>query len=286
MYDAADNVSKSYSVAVDALRERLEKSKVVIGDCTLYCEDAEFTIPTLVKVDHVITDAPYSDLVHDTRGKRQDLRKDRGPELSRLDFDSITSFQDKFSNLICKVCNGWFLTFSDIFGIPAWREAIIAAGGKSKSVALWIKPDCAPQFNGQKPATAFECIGIFWTGTGYSQWNGGGSRGLYTHNTNSPDRHGIHPTEKPVGLMRELVTLFTQYGQTILDPFMGSGTTGVACVKLGRKFIGIERERKYFDIACKRIEEAYAQGDLFVAPPSAKPKQLDLEELAKTGEAT
>jgi DNA modification methylase len=61
-------------------------------------------------------------------------------------------------------------------------------------------------------------------------------------------------------------------GQTILDPFMGSGTTGVACVKLGRKFIGIELEPKYFDIACRRIEEAYRQPDMFVVPVK-KPKQ-------------
>jgi site-specific DNA-methyltransferase (adenine-specific) len=60
----------------------------------------------------------------------------------------------------------------------------------------------------------------------------------------------------------------------VFDPFMGSGTTGVACAKLGRSFIGIEIEPKYFDIACKRIEQAYAQGDLFIEPP-AKPEQLD-----------
>ena len=65
---------------------------------------------------------------------------------------------------------------------------------------------------------------------------------------------------------------------TILDPFMGSGTTGVACVKLGRKFIGIEIEPKYFDIACKRIRDAYAQQDFFVAPPAPKPEQLSLLE--------
>ena len=63
-------------------------------------------------------------------------------------------------------------------------------------------------------------------------------------------------------------------GAVVLDPFMGSGTTGVACAKLGRSFIGIEIEPKYFDIACKRIEAAYAQGDLFIEPP-AKPEQLD-----------
>ena len=70
---------------------------------------------------------------------------------------------------------------------------------------------------------------------------------------------------------------FVPDARTILDPFMGSGTTGVACVKLGRSFIGIEREPKYFDIACRRIEAAYKQPDLFVsASPSPKPVQLNL----------
>ncbi len=71
-----------------------------------------------------------------------------------------------------------------------------------------------------------------------------------------------HPTQKPLALMKWCIQ---QAGdpQTILDPFMGSGTTGVAAIQLGRKFIGIEREPKYFDIACKRIEQAYAQRSLF-----------------------
>jgi len=64
--------------------------------------------------------------------------------------------------------------------------------------------------------------------------------------------------------MRELLQDFTNPGETILDPFMGSGTTGVACAKMGRKFIGIELDRKYFDVACERITKAYAQGDMFV----------------------
>ena len=76
--------------------------------------------------------------------------------------------------------------------------------------------------------------------------------------------------------MRDLVSLFSDEGATILDPFMGSGTTGVAAVKLGRRFIGIEREPKYFDIACRRIRDAYAQPDLFVRSPEPKPEQLSL----------
>jgi site-specific DNA-methyltransferase (adenine-specific) len=81
-----------------------------------------------------------------------------------------------------------------------------------------------------------------------------------------------HPTQKPVDLMRWCIEQLPEGSGTILDPFMGSGTTGVACAKLGRKFIGIEIEEKYFSIACRRIEEAYRQADLFVQRPDPAPK--------------
>jgi DNA modification methylase len=84
------------------------------------------------------------------------------------------------------------------------------------------------------------------------------------------DKYSDHPCEKPKGLMSTIVS--TTDAETILDPFMGSGTTGVACVNLGRKFIGIELEEKYFDIACKRIDQANRQGKLFT-PPKPKPEQ-------------
>ena len=71
----------------------------------------------------------------------------------------------------------------------------------------------------------------------------------------------------------------------ILDPFMGSGTTGVACVKLGRRFVGIEIDEGYFEIACQRIRDAYAQGDLFREPPKRKVEQLRLGEVEEDEEA-
>jgi adenine-specific DNA-methyltransferase len=82
------------------------------------------------------------------------------------------------------------------------------------------------------------------------------------------EREQSHPTQKPISLMRHIVGISSRKAQTILDPFMGSGTTGVACAKLGRKFIGIEIEPKYFDIACERIAKAYAQPDLFITKPT------------------
>ena len=85
-----------------------------------------------------------------------------------------------------------------------------------------------------------------------------------------------HPTQKPLELM---LWTIEQAGspQRVLDPFMGSGTTGVACAELGRQFIGIERERKYFDIACERIARAQAQGQLLPPEPVAAPEQQTIE---------
>jgi DNA modification methylase len=84
-----------------------------------------------------------------------------------------------------------------------------------------------------------------------------------------------HPTQKPEGVMKWCIEQLPDGCATILDPFMGSGTTGVACAKMGRKFIGIEREPEYFEIACDRIRKAYAQPDLFLEPPK-KPVQESL----------
>lgn len=90
--------------------------------------------------------------------------------------------------------------------------------------------------------------------------------------TESSEKNG-HPCPKPIRFMQRLLARVTLEGEIVCDPFVGSGTTGVACANLGRKFIGIEIEPKYFDIACRRIEEAYRQPRLF-AEPMAKAEQL------------
>jgi site-specific DNA-methyltransferase (adenine-specific) len=91
------------------------------------------------------------------------------------------------------------------------------------------------------------------------------------------ERNQQHPTQKPLALMRHIVKVSARLGDAVLDPFAGSGTTGVACVNLGRSFIGIERDPKYFDIACRRIEEAQKQTALFPHEPPPAPEQLGLE---------
>lgn len=75
--------------------------------------------------------------------------------------------------------------------------------------------------------------------------------------------NATHPTEKPVEVMAHYIANSTQRGDMVLDPFMGSGTTGVAASKLRRRFLGIEKDRDYFDLACRRVEESYKQADFF-----------------------
>lgn len=92
-----------------------------------------------------------------------------------------------------------------------------------------------------------------------------------------PSRERQHPNEKPLELIERLVGIHSHVGDIVCDPFMGSGTTGVAAVRLGRKFIGIECEPKYFEIACRRISDALSRPDMFIDPP--KPIKQEALEL-------
>lgn len=241
----------------------------VIGDCTLYLGDCRDILPNL-KADHGIMDPPFEAEAHrDIHRTQKSLKTGIA---AGVGFSAITEeLRDFITDWTVKNTKGWGLFFCQVEAVAAWRDSIESHGGKYRRGMAWVKPDASPQFNGQMPSQGFECIASTWTGEGAPKWNGGGRRGVFTYLTNQPDRQGVHPTEKPLPLMRELVSLFTNSGDTILDPFMGSGTTLVACAQMGRKGIGIELDQKYFDIACKRVEEAYRQPRLF--PDIKKIKQ-------------
>lgn len=102
---------------------------------------------------------------------------------------------------------------------------------------------------------------------GASKWNGGGRRGVFVHNCNSQLRKPgeDHQTPKPIGLMVELMTLFTDRGETVLDAFAGSGTTGVAAIRLGRRFIGIEKNPKHFELCCERLRAEENESTLYAS---------------------
>lgn len=236
-----------------------------IGDATLYLGDCLEIMPKIGLVDHIICDPPYESFMHDAKQPvSRRIRTDGGRDLKSLDFAPIDDIRKPFIQSI--QCSGWLIAFCAPEGVGKWADEINSSPIKYKRACAWVKPDSTPQLNGQCPAMGAENFIVAWCGSGVSKWNGGGKRGVYTHLTNNADRHGVHPTEKPVKLMNELISDFTQPNQVTLDPFMGSGTTGVSCLNMGRKFIGIEREIKYFDIACKRIEQAYKQPRMFSEP--------------------
>lgn len=232
-----------------------------ISDSTIYCADMESLIWSIGDVDHVITDPPYEQEAHtDMRRTNKSIKSGVNDVIG---FGAITNeLRAEIMRFSAEHCAGWLVAFCQVEASSKYQDAAKAAGVKYKRTAAWVKPDSSPQFNGQCPAQGFECISLSWCGDGASKWNSGGKRGLYTHNCNS-GRFGGHPTEKPVSLMTEIVSDFTNAGDLVLDPFMGSGTTGVACAILGRRFIGIEMNPDFYEIAKKRISAAYAQGSLF-----------------------
>lgn len=233
-----------------------------IGNATLYLGDCRDILPTLGKVDAVLTDPPYG-INHSTNHGASWQR-------TRIAGDADTSLRDE-------VLSG----FDAVAAFGTWKTPPIS---DTRGCLVFDKGPAFGMGDLSFPwKPSFELIyvrGPGWTGSrdegvlrGHIQvsWeNERGDRELRTH-----------PHQKPVSLVCYLLQR-RRSADTILDPFMGSGTTGVACAKLGRRFIGIEIDRAYFDIACRRIEAAQRQADLFVPRESydeiARPMQTDLHD--------
>jgi len=200
--------------------------EVTIGRARLILGDCRDVLPTLGKVDAVVTDPPYGladKLQGGTWGKKYE-----------------GDYQD------------WDARAGDLSSLPdvptiAWGGNYLAVP-PSRCWLVWYKRDAV--------RTMADCE-LAWT-----NFDANARVFDWTIAATNPERVG-HPTQKPVALMKWCLA-FLPNAQTILDPFAGSGTTGVAAVQMGRDFIGVEREERYFDIACRRIEDAQRQQDLFI----------------------
>ncbi len=214
-----------------------------IGDCTLYLGDCRDILPTLGKVDAVVTDPPYG-IGRD--GKPQSTSSHGGHKgYAALGWDAGRPDQEVFDAL---------LTMAPVQVIWGGNYFADMLPPSSKWLS-WDKGQRIDQADAE----------LAWT-------NLSGALRVMTLNRAEIAKDGAeHPTQKPVRLMEWTLGQISARG-AILDPFMGSGLTGVACVRRGCAFIGIEREPSYFDIACRRIAEAYRQPRLF-AEPIAKPVQ-------------
>lgn len=251
---------------------------VLEGDCLSI-------LPTLPpkSVAHVITDPPYSEHVH---SKQRRVLKGSGGRVAKgqrsgrgqvveadLGFVALTPELRRLCGVhFPRIARRWILTFTDLEGQSAWQADLERAGGRHVRVGVWRKLAGQPQLTGDRPAVGCEGIEVAHVRGERLCWNGGGLPAFWEHPAWSPgdiapvpdywehaiatDRNGnsrVHTTQKPLPLMLELVEQFTDPDDVVLDAFAGAGTTGAACVQLGRRFIGIEMDETYAQLARDRI---------------------------------
>lgn len=223
---------------------------VIIGDATLYMGDCQDILPIIGKVDAVITDPPYG-MAFQSNFRIEKHCKIANDESADVAHSTIT----------------WAIenTLHSVYAFGRWDN--LRDYPTPKSLVTWVKNNWSMGDLQHEHARQTE-VAFFYAGPQHF-FPGPRPTDVISHARTCND---FHPTEKPVGLMGAFVKWTSGL---ILDPFMGSGTTGVAAIQLGRKFIGIERDERYFEIACKRIEQAVAQGQLF-APEPPKQEQASL----------
>jgi DNA modification methylase len=228
-----------------------------IGDCRLILGDCREVLPTLGNVDAVVTDPPYG-IDFGNFNRTNKLR------------NGTRYKANKYHN------SDWDTGFDLSSYLPLLNEASehqIIWGG-NYFPCLWLNPVKGFIFwNKSQPCKNFSAGELAWTSIDmpaklidYPYY------GNIEGSTSATEKE--HPTQKPAEVMKLCIEMFKHSPETILDCFMGSGTTGVACAKLGRKFIGVELEERYFNIACKRIEQAYKQPDLFIEPPKKAQQEV------------
>ena len=202
------------------------KRKEIIGDATLYLGDCLEVMPLIGEVDAVVTDPPYGININ----KSNRISTSRG--FTKKNWDEKAA-DLSFLNLL----NPTIIWGGNYFNLPPTRGFLI-----------WDKNNSGRDFADCEMA---------WCSMDMNAR-------IYVMRPMNMDGGKQHPTQKPIALMKWCISHLPDNTNLILDPFMGSGSTGVAAVQMGRKFIGIELDEEYFDIACKRIEDAQRQGDLFI----------------------
>ena len=235
-----------------------------IGDCRMILGDCLQVMPLLERVDAVVTDPPY-ELSSSGPGTSHQF----GSSLKKFDSDAYKSIVSGFNYDALLGCISEICAPFNLFCFCSNKQISKLMGlnekeGRSTTLLCWHKTNSAPFANGVWRGDIEYIVHARSKG---ATFNGGAleKTKIIPHPTVIDS---AHPTVKPQRVIQRLIRNASNHQQTILDPFMGSGTTGVACAKMGRKFIGIEMDPDYFEIACDRVRKAYAQPDLFVAPPT------------------
>ncbi|MDX9690522.1 MAG: site-specific DNA-methyltransferase [Alphaproteobacteria bacterium] len=218
---------------------------------TLYCGDALDILPEINGVDLCVTDPPYML----TSGGRTEggLHERIGGEYDNSGnfFEGDCPEWRDFMPLIyaCLREDAHAYVMADSKNQFEMQRSALEAGFRFHNLLYWDKGTCTPNRWYMKNA---EYVGFFFKGKGFAINDCSSKQGLYVPQIDQT----AHPTEKPALLMRHYITNSSKAGECVIDPFMGSGTTGVAAIRAGRRFIGIERDPRWFDVAQERIEQA------------------------------
>ena len=248
--------------------------KVEIGGATLYLGDCMDILPTLPKVDAVITDPPYSERTHkghDAAAKGQKSQGKDSADRSTLGYSFLTANDvARLAKAFSSVCNGWVVWMTDHSLVPHIGQSLEECGRYVFAPLPFFQAGRSVRLTGDGPSSWTDWIVVART-KAQSKW--GTLPGGYVAGPGWNDKARMGG--KPTLLMDALVCDYSRPGDLVLDTHMGAGTTGVACVRNGRRFIGCEIDRSAFDVACERIENAYAQAQLF-APAPVKAEQMGL----------
>ena len=244
---------------------------VVIGDATLYLADCMSVLPTLGKVDAVITDPPYSARTH----AGHDVGS-TGAGRAELGYAFLSADDAKrFAGLFCGICEGWIVWMTDHTLAPDIADALSDNGHYVFAPLPYFHAGRSVRLTGDGPCSWTDWIVAART-KAQSKW--GTLPGGYVAEKGWNDKARMGG--KPTALMDALVRDYSRQGDIVLDSHMGAGTTGVSCIRAGRKFIGCEIAPAAFDIACRRIEQAVAQGQLFAPEPPRQEQASIFEDAA------
>jgi len=235
------------------------------------CGDGPNGMLGIGPVDVTLTDSPFSKRVDDNHAA--ETVRDRG----NFDFEPMTpELLDRSARTIASVTRRWAIVITDYEeGVPAWKNALVQAGMVFWCTGHYRKINPAPLFKGKGPSQGNEAIVICHGAYLEQYWNGGGKRAEWSA-TVVPEEQRLHPTQKPLMLLRQLIEDFTDPGELIADPFAGVATTGVAAIGSGRRFWGAEKDQRY---------HALGLGNLSSPLFDNRPLQADLIATTTKGHA-
>jgi site-specific DNA-methyltransferase (adenine-specific) len=251
------------------MSDELKAGKVVrIGDSvTLILGDCRAHLP--IKVAAVITDPPYDEFTHAGAFTESARKHVNGTAAAGIAFAALDTCE--IAKVLLECSSGWVVAFCALEMLGKYQSAALdnyIRGG------IWDRITNTPQISGDRPGQGGEGVAIMNARKGRMKWNGGGKAAIWRYMVERGMKE--HPTQKPVDLMAQLVSQFSDAGDVVLDPFMGGGSTGIACIRTGRRFIGIELDPVHFATAEQRIRRELEAGtfDFSAQPASASQQPL------------